>query len=168
MLTSPTKVIPMTPINAVKSVFTKYAIFRGTASRSEYWWWTLASTIVAGVLNALTGDLDNPNMAASTLALVWAVGTLIPTLAVTVRRFHDAGLSGKWLLTLLIPVVAVIASISQIVAIISSATEFTDDIVIAIAGALVPTILTALAVGLFQFIVTLLPSKTAEQGNRHA
>lgn len=168
MLTSQTKVIPMTPINAVKSVFTKYAIFRGTASRSEYWWWALASTIVAGVLNALTGDLDNPNMAASTLALVWAVGTLVPTIAVTVRRFHDAGLSGKWLLTLLIPVFAVIASISQIVAIISSATEFTDDIVIAIAGALVPTILSALAVGLFQLIVTLLPSKTAEQGNRHA
>jgi uncharacterized membrane protein YhaH (DUF805 family) len=158
----------MTPINAVKSVFMNYATFRGTASRSEYWWWALASTIVAGVLNALTGDLDNPNTAVSTLALVWAVGILIPGLAVTVRRFHDAGLSGKWLFTLLIPVVALIASIAEIVGIISSATEFTDDIVIAIAGALVPTILTALAVGLFQLIVTLLPSKTAEQGNTHA
>ncbi len=168
MLTSQHKEFPMTPINAVKSVFTKYATFRGTASRSEYWWWALASTIVAGVLNALTGDLDNPNMAASTLALVWAVGTLIPTIAVTVRRFHDAGLSGKWLLTLLIPLFAVIASISQIVGVIDATVEFSDDTVLAIAGALVPTILTALAVGLFQLIVTLLPSKTAEQGNRHA
>jgi uncharacterized membrane protein YhaH (DUF805 family) len=168
MLEPSTKEIHVSPINAVKSVFTKYATFRGTASRSEYWWWTLFSVVVTGVINAFSGDFENPNAAVSTIALIWALGTLIPGLAVTVRRFHDAGLSGKWILTLLIPVSAAIASISQIVGVIDATVEFSEDTVLAIAGALVPTILTALAVGLFQLIVTLLPSKTAEQGNRHA
>lgn len=158
----------MSPIDAVKSVFTNYATFRGTAPRSEYWWWTLFATVVAAVINAFSGDFDNPNTAVSTLGLIWAVGTLIPGLAVTVRRFHDAGFSGKWLFTLLIPVVAGIASIAQIVGIIATAPVFNEDVLFAVAGALVPTILTLIAVGIFQLVITVLPSKTAEQGNTHA
>lgn len=158
----------MTPIDAVKSVFTKYATFRGVASRPEYWWWTLFSTIVAAVINALSGDAMNPNAAGSTLALVWAAGTLIPGLAVSVRRFHDAGFSGKWLFTWLIPVVATFASIGQIVGIIASSTEITDNELVAMATTLVPAILSFLAVALFQLVITLLPSKSAEQGNKYA
>jgi uncharacterized membrane protein YhaH (DUF805 family) len=158
----------MTPIDAVKSVFTKYATFRGTASRPEYWWWALFATVIAIVLSAFQGDLENPNTAASTLGLVWSVGTLIPGLAVTVRRFHDAGFSGKWLFTLFIPVAAAIAAIAEIVGIFNAETYSSADTVLAIAGALVPTILTLLAVGIFQLVLTLLPTKTAEQGNKYA
>ncbi len=159
----------MTPIDAVKSVFTKYATFRGTASRSEYWWWTLFSVVVTGVINAFQGDLDNPNTAASTLGLVWAVGTLIPGLAVTVRRFHDAGFSGKWLFTLLIPVIAFIVSITQIAELFFDNELAIDaDTILSVAGALAPAILLLLAVGIFQLVLTLLPTKTAEQGNKYA
>lgn len=159
----------MTPIAAVKSVFTKYATFRGTASRPEYWWWTLFSVVVTGVINAFQGDLDNPNTAASTLGLVWAVGTLIPGLAVTVRRFHDAGFSGKWLFTLLIPVIAVIVSITQIAELFFDNDLAIDaDTILSVAGALAPAILLLLAVGIFQLVLTLLPTKTAEQGNKYA
>ncbi len=159
----------MTPIDAVKSVFTKYATFRGTASRPEYWWWTLFSVVVTGVINAFQGDLDNPNTAASTLGLVWAVGTLIPGLAVTVRRFHDAGFSGKWLFTLLIPVIAFIVSITQIAELFFDNDLAIDaDTILSVAGALAPAILLLLAVGIFQLVLTLLPTKTAEQGNKYA
>lgn len=159
----------MTPIDAVKSVFTKYATFRGTASRSEYWWWTLFSVVVTGVINAFQGDLDNPNTAASTIGLVWAVGTLIPGLAVTVRRFHDTGFSGKWLFTLLIPVIALIVSITQIAELLFDNDLAIDaDTILSVAGALAPTILLLLAVGIFQLVLTLLPTKTAEQGNKYA
>ena len=159
----------MTPIAAVKSVFTKYATFRGTASRPEYWWWTLFSVVVTGVINAFQGDLDNPNTAASTLGLVWAVGTLIPGLAVTVRRFHDAGFSGKWLFTLLIPVIAFIVSITQIAELFFDNDLAIDaDTILSVAGALAPAILLLLAVGIFQLVLTLLPTKTAEQGNKYA
>ena len=159
----------MTPIDAVKSVFTKYATFRGTASRPEYWWWTLFSVVVTGVINAFQGDLDNPNTAASTIGLVWAVGTLIPGLAVTVRRFHDAGFSGKWLFTLLIPVIAFIVSITQIAELFFDNDLAIDaDTILSVAGALAPAILLLLAVGIFQLVLTLLPTKTAEQGNKYA
>ena len=159
----------MTPIAAVKSVFTKYATFRGTASRPEYWWWTLFSVVVTGVINAFQGDLDNPNTAASTIGLVWAVGTLIPGLAVTVRRFHDAGFSGKWLFTLLIPVIAFIVSITQIAELFFDNDLAIDaDTILSVAGALAPAILLLLAVGIFQLVLTLLPTKTAEQGNKYA
>jgi uncharacterized membrane protein YhaH (DUF805 family) len=159
----------MTPIDAVKSVFTKYATFRGTAARSEYWWWTLFSVVVTGVINAFQGDLDNPNTAASTLGLVWAVGTLIPGLAVTVRRFHDAGFSGKWLFTLLIPVIAFIVSVTQIAELFFDNELAIDaDTILSVAGALAPAILLLLAVGIFQLVLTLLPTKTAEKGNKYA
>jgi uncharacterized membrane protein YhaH (DUF805 family) len=159
----------MTPIDAVKSVFTKYATFRGTASRPEYWWWTLFSVVVTGVINAFQGDLDNPNTAASTIGLLWAVGTLIPGLAVTVRRFHDAGFSGKWLFTLLIPVIALIVSITQIAELFFDNDLAIDaDTILSVAGALAPAILLLLAVGIFQLVLTLLPTKTAEQGNKYA
>jgi uncharacterized membrane protein YhaH (DUF805 family) len=159
----------MTPIDAVKSVFTKYATFRGTASRPEYWWWALFATVIAIVLSAFQGDLENPNTAASTLGLVWSVGTLIPGLAVTVRRFHDAGFSGKWLFTLLIPVIAFIVSITQIAELFFDNELAIDaDTILSVAGALAPAILLLLAVGIFQLVLTLLPTKTAEQGNKYA
>ena len=36
------------PVEAVKRVFQKYAVFSGRASRSEYWWWALASAVASG------------------------------------------------------------------------------------------------------------------------
>ncbi|MBM36734.1 MAG: hypothetical protein CL460_06160 [Acidimicrobiaceae bacterium] len=71
----------------------KYAVFRGRASRAEYWGFAFANLILAGSF-WLLGTLGGP---LRTLSLLYAVAVLIPNLAITARRLHDVGRSGWWL-----------------------------------------------------------------------
>ena len=90
---------------AVSTVFKKYAQFHGVASRSEYWWWTLFATVVGysivGLDVAINGQSTN-------FPLVWSLGTLLPSLAVTVRRFRDAGYGWGSLFLALLPILGAI------------------------------------------------------------
>ncbi len=102
-------------VDAVKRGFKKYATFTGRASRGEYWWWflfTFTGYLVLGLLAFAVGTASSrdggrtPGLLALPLIILFAVflfGILIPTLAVTVRRLHDAGYSGWLALLLLIP-----------------------------------------------------------------
>lgn len=98
---------------AVKRFFKKYATFSGRASRSEYWWWTLVSLIVTLALAAPTGGLsadpasepEAGSILLSFLLLIWALGTIVPSIALTVRRLHDSNKSGWLFLLGLIPIV---------------------------------------------------------------
>lgn len=164
---------------SIATVFRKYAVFRGVATRPEYWWWTLFSFLVAMAVNLLmtaTGEdnIDSPFGLASIIGLVWSLGTLIPSLAVAVRRFHDAGFSGKWLWLYLVPVVGLVFAISSAVPVIFGYWQGSlvgDELIAAVIGlvgvASVP-ILAGLAIGIFALVVTLLPSKSAAEGNKHA
>jgi len=85
---------------AVRSVLTQYVTFSGRARRSEYWWFYLAYVIAsfaAGIIDAV--------IRTSVFAIIVGLGLLLPTLAVGVRRLHDIGKSGWWLLIGLIPLV---------------------------------------------------------------
>lgn len=80
---------------AVKTCLTKYVDFSGRASRPEYWWYALfifATSIVLSLFSDLLG-------------LVFAVATLLPSLAAAVRRLHDTERSGWWVLISLVPFV---------------------------------------------------------------
>lgn len=99
---------------AVKRGFQKYATFSGRASRSEYWWWTLANAVVFVALYALIigfglataerpGDLGAGAIPFVVLLIVWWLAILVPSIAITVRRLHDAGYSGWLYLLALIP-----------------------------------------------------------------
>ena len=71
----------------------KYTVFRGRASRSEFWWWVLAAfgiNIVLDILNTATDEK------LGFLATIWGLVTLIPTLALSVRRLHDTNKPGWW------------------------------------------------------------------------
>jgi uncharacterized membrane protein YhaH (DUF805 family) len=92
-------------VPAVKRVLQKYATFTGRASRSEFWWWVLANVIVVTVLYALIlvlafagrtseGEPGRALIVPTVLLVVWSLAVLIPTIAVTIRRLHDAGYSG--------------------------------------------------------------------------
>lgn len=88
---------------AIRSVLSQYANFSGRARRSEYWFWTLAVfivSIIAGIIDMIIGI--------PLLQIVVALATLIPGLAVAVRRLHDTGRSGWFLLLGLIPLVGAI------------------------------------------------------------
>lgn len=88
-----------------------YANFRTRARRKEYWgfvlFWFVAALLVvlAGLaLDALLDRLDEP-VAVFALPALFLLATLIPGLAVTVRRMHDIGLSGWFSLVFLLPYV---------------------------------------------------------------
>lgn len=87
-------------IPAVKSGLQKFATFSGRASRSEYWWFylfTYLASVVGSVLVALT-PLLGLLVAVALLALV------LPSISVLVRRLHDIGKSGWWIVwTTVIP-----------------------------------------------------------------
>ena len=98
----------------------KYADFTGRASKSEFWWaylWVVVlgagSYIVVLVVAfsgaAVSGDASTSRavtVAGGVLMLFWFVaylGLIIPTIAVAVRRLHDAGMSGLFYLFVFVP-----------------------------------------------------------------
>ncbi|QAY63872.1 DUF805 domain-containing protein [Xylanimonas allomyrinae] len=107
----------MSMVDAVKSVFSKYATFNGRARRAEYWWFALAMAIVSAVLSAVlmpialssvdvaTGEIGAGYYAALIPLWVVSLAVLLPGLAVTVRRLHDTGRPGGWIFIALVPFV---------------------------------------------------------------
>ena len=87
-----------------------YAEFNGRARRSEYWYFVLFNLVISFVIGftfgVIAGLLDMPALA--NLAYLWSLAMFIPGLAVSVRRLHDIGRSGWWLLLSLIPLVGAI------------------------------------------------------------
>jgi len=83
--------------DAIRNVLRQYATFRGRASRPEFWWWYLA-TAMANVAFTALDQVTNGSIAVGFLEAVAAFSLLLPTLAVSVRRLHDSGLSGWWML----------------------------------------------------------------------
>lgn len=92
----------------LKCLKEKYANFDGRARRTEYWMYTLFNLIVLTVLYVLMfvflSFSSTLGMIVSLLVLVYVLATLIPTIAVGVRRLHDTNKSGWFLLLALIPV----------------------------------------------------------------
>ena len=83
-------------------VLKKYAVFEGRARRTEYWMFTLVNIIITLVLAALSFG---------TLESIYGLLVFIPSLAVSVRRLHDTGRSGWWLLIGLIPLLGALVLI---------------------------------------------------------
>jgi uncharacterized membrane protein YhaH (DUF805 family) len=82
---------------AVQSGFSNYANFRGRASRSEFWWWQLF-LLLGGIVAALLDLFANSNvLGGEPLASLFYLATIIPGLAVSVRRLHDTDSSGWWI-----------------------------------------------------------------------
>ena len=92
---------------SVKMVLNSYAKFEGRSGRSEYWWWVLAYIIAAAICSVIGSMLGMGQLVVNLLALA----LLVPNIAVGVRRFHDIGKSGWWLLIGLIPLIGWIAVI---------------------------------------------------------
>ena len=89
---------------AIQSVFSQYATFSGRARRSEYWYFALFSGIINGVLSLLSNMTNGSGLITAVSAIV-SLALLVPSLAVGVRRLHDIGKPGPWLLLALVPLV---------------------------------------------------------------
>lgn len=83
-----------------KVVFENYATFSGRARRSEYWYFILANIIIGVLLNLIDSilGLKVGNSNSGILNGFYNLAVFVPSLAVSVRRLHDIGKSGKLLL----------------------------------------------------------------------
>ena len=99
---------------AVKQAFGNGFVYRGRASRSAYWWFTLFEAIAGfAVQFVIVITLLMNNSAGVGVAL--AIGLLgliyvdLVGLALLVRRLHDTDRSGWWVLIGFVPFVGPIA-----------------------------------------------------------
>ena len=99
----------MTPIDWAKRPVAKYADFTGRAPRAEYWWYTLGLIVVAIVLSIIESMLGINRMIAGIygpLTVLFWLATVVPSIAVGVRRLHDTDRSGWWMLLPIVPYLA--------------------------------------------------------------
>lgn len=83
---------------AVLTCLRNYFSFQGRARRAEFWYFALfcaMACIAAVVTDATLGT-------AILSTIIW-LGLAPPYFAAMVRRLHDRGLSGKWVLVVLVP-----------------------------------------------------------------
>ncbi|MEM5565528.1 DUF805 domain-containing protein [Psychroserpens sp. AS72] len=84
-----------------------YANFSGRARRKEYWMFVLVQLIIVGLAisyASLVDDFLGDQFISSIIALYF-LATLVPWLALNVRRLHDIGKSGGYIFINFIPVI---------------------------------------------------------------
>ena len=87
--------VALSPLESVRTCFSKYFNFDDYGSRSEYWWFILFVVVMGFVLVVVS----------TLLGRVFSLLTLIPTISATSRRLHDTNRSGWWQLLVLLPVI---------------------------------------------------------------
>jgi uncharacterized membrane protein YhaH (DUF805 family) len=87
--------------DAIKSGFSNYVNFEGRASRSAYWYWFLFAFIATLIL----AIIDAKVIGAQVTEGLFSLATLLPGIAVGVRRLHDTDRSGWWFLIAFIPLI---------------------------------------------------------------
>ena len=100
---------------AIRSFWSRFADFKGRSRRSEYWYvqsfLVVTNLAVAGIdLALMDGDLDRfiANGGGGIVGLIWIFATIVPALAVLIRRLHDTGRTGWWALVGFVPFVGAI------------------------------------------------------------
>jgi uncharacterized membrane protein YhaH (DUF805 family) len=182
--------------DAIKNGFLNYANFRGVASRSEFWYWTLFTALVSFATSfldtAVTIALGSSNV--GIFNVLASLALLVPGIAVAVRRFHDAGFSAWWYSLPQVGALVILGwfMVSAITFIIEnlpsmmngeefeawlmaladpSSTAAGDLAYMLLGSGVLPSFLTLLFFGfaafVFNLVICVLPTRTVEAGNRH-
>jgi len=87
------------------AAFKQYAEFSGRARRKEFWFFALFHFIVLFILYGIEMIIMNATglKIVGILSGIYMLASFIPGLAVSVRRLHDTGRSGWWILVNLVP-----------------------------------------------------------------
>ena len=88
-------------------VLKQYAVFTGRSRRQEFWMFVLFNFIVAVVLGIVEGVIGSGGV----LGSLYSLAVLLPSIGVGIRRLHDTGRTGWWLLIGLIPLIGTIVLI---------------------------------------------------------
>ena len=99
---------------AIASMYQNYATFTGRSRRSAYWFAYLYYSLVIFAISMFTAQVDMATGAVtySPIYYIWILGNLLPVLAVGVRRMHDIGKSG-WFILIPIYNIVLLATDSQ-------------------------------------------------------
>jgi len=99
-------------MNAYLEAMRRSFDFAGRSGRPAYWLYTFTYFIILVVLIILDGVIGTLSAdGVGALSGIAMLVHLIPSLSITVRRLHDTGRSGWWLLIGLIPLVGIIVLI---------------------------------------------------------
>ncbi|HEX5081730.1 MAG TPA: DUF805 domain-containing protein [Blastocatellia bacterium] len=105
-------------MNWYLDVLKKYADFSGRARRKEYWMFVLFNILICiaiMIFSAILASIDTSLALIGTLLLVvYGLAIIVPGLAVTVRRLHDTGRSGWWILIALVPVAGIVLLVFEV------------------------------------------------------
>jgi uncharacterized membrane protein YhaH (DUF805 family) len=92
----------MSPIDSIRTCFSKYVDFSGRATRAEFWWWILIMEFGIIVLGEISVAA---NESWGVVYLIVYIGLFLPGIAVAARRLHDVDRSGWWQL---VPIVNIV------------------------------------------------------------
>ena len=98
----PEHVMPF--MDSIENVFRNFANFSDRASRSEYWWFQLfffVALATADFIDAMI--LTTTGGPGGIFGTIVFLGLIIPNLSVTVRRLHDLGYSGWFIVLVFVP-----------------------------------------------------------------
>ena len=87
-----------------------YVGFDGRATRRQFWFyylWLIVLILITTVVDALIGTSDTLG-SYGLISGIFILATGLPTLAIEIRRLHDIGKNGLWVLINLIPVIGFI------------------------------------------------------------
>jgi uncharacterized membrane protein YhaH (DUF805 family) len=90
-------------------VMKNYAVFEGRASRQEYWMFQLFNIIVSFCLGLCIGVLNVVTKTDQTvLGNIYTLATIVPSIAVCIRRMHDTDKNGWWCI---VPIISLVYTI---------------------------------------------------------
>lgn len=101
---------------AVKGFWAIYGeVFAGRMRRSQYWFiqlFLVITNLAAAAIDLVLLGFDTEQFMANggggIVGLIWILVTIVPALAVLIRRLHDTSKSGWWALIGLVPVAGAI------------------------------------------------------------
>jgi len=79
--------------NFLDIIKNKYLQFTGRARRKEFWYFYLVYVVIYFVLSIIDGLIGM-----TILSAIFSLAVLLPYLAVSIRRMHDVGKSGWFIL----------------------------------------------------------------------
>jgi uncharacterized membrane protein YhaH (DUF805 family) len=90
----------MSFLAAYESFWRRYLDFNGRTSRGDYW----RVFAINMILNILFYFAASQSAAAATVVFLYGLASLIPGIAINVRRLHDTNRRGWWLFALAVPI----------------------------------------------------------------
>lgn len=87
-----------------RKMWQNWSDFSSLSTRPEFWYPWVMHLIIIVILSILT-RIPVIGLLASIAGVIYSLLLIVPAIAISIRRLHDIGKSGWWLLLWFIPIV---------------------------------------------------------------